>query len=828
MNVKLALLGAATLLLTCTGARSQGLPNNFWPNSYFDNGTNLASTNGTPTGWVRNGSDTNIDQVTPVDLPNSTNAVVENDQDGGNYGEWDGYVNLAGIVNPGDTINIQYDAMWSVQDGQMRVAVGFLDVNDQPITYGQFVVEGDSPGWNGDIASSTFTETNQTLVVPIGAVTLNVGVVSGGPAATTGYLVVDDLFVARAPTPDLLPGNFWPNPSFESGTNLDQTNGVPTGWNVYNSGPDICQVTTNNYVSATHALELVDNDPANYGSWYSDMVSLTGHANPGDTLDLQWFQLYSISNDNMRVTFSFYNSANNDVDDISYQVTGNSPGWQGTVEGSGFTKVNQFVTVPPNATQLLVQLVSGGGGDTTGIMLMDDLSIAPPQAPSVLPGNFWPNPGFEQGVNLDQTNGTPAGWVRNFYGDPAIEQVSTANSTSPTHSLAVIDNETTNYGEWDADLTLAPTNAVAGDLVNIQYSALYNITNGPMRLTVQFFDASSNTLSSIDFNMSGQSSGWAGSIASSSFTVETQQVTVPVNAVRMRFALVSGGPELATGVLLIDDLSAAVQVVPPLPPTVLAGNFFPNPTFEEGVALDNPTLGLPTGGWQRGGSSATIDQITTNNSTSPTHSLELLDDDINNYGEWYMFLDLTGAQTNNASLDIQWFQLYNVTNGTMRLSFALIDGNGNTYWSQDNNTSANGTNAGWEGTVENSTFDREFETILVPPGATELRVNLASGGASSVTGVMLIDDLSVRVTPLAFTTSNPATPPIVAQAGGYNLTWNSAPSQTYSVLFTSALTTNPMWSVLASNIPGSFSTNTSYLDTANHGASNGFYLIEQQ
>src|SRR6202012_2434233 len=130
-----------------------------------------------------------------------------------------------------------------------------------------------------------------------------------------------------------------------------------------------------------------------------------------------------------------------------------------------------------------------------------------------------------------QTNGTPTGWVRNG-SDATIDQVTTANSTSPTHSLAVIDNETNNYGEWDADLALSSTNAAPGDLVNIQYSALYSITNGPMRLTALFFDANSNAISSTDFNMTGQSSGWAGTIAGSSFTVVTQQVTVPASAVR--------------------------------------------------------------------------------------------------------------------------------------------------------------------------------------------------------------------------------------------------------------------------------------------------------
>jgi hypothetical protein len=835
MNFKLALLGAA-ILSVAGPVFSQPLPNNFWPNSTFDNGTNLSDPDGsgTPTGWVRNGSLSGslntIDEVTNVSLPNSTNAIMVINENGADYyGEWDCAVPLAGVANPGDTINVRYDLMYSVQDNQMRVALGFLDSNSNYISADQFVVgPGDSPGWNGGI-DSTFTETNQIAVVPIGTVYVNVGVVSGGPAGTEGVLVVDDLYVARAPTPDLLPGNFWPNPSFESGTNLDQTNGVPAGWNSYNSGSaDITQVTTNNYVSATHALTVVDNDPSNYGSWYSDMVSLSGYAVPGGTLNVQWFQLYSVTNGQMRVTFSFYNaSGSDDVGDVSFQVTGNSPGWQGAVEGSGFTPVNQLITVPPNAAQLLVQLVSGGSVTTVGIMMIDDLSIAPPQTQTILSGNFWPNPTFAAGSTAGQTNGTPTGWVRNG-SDTTIDQVITVNNT-PTFALAVIDNETNQYGEWDDDLALASTNAVPGNLINIQYSALYNVSNGPMRLSVLFFSATSNVLSETDFNVTGQSSGWDGTIAGSSFTVESNQVLVPANSVRMRFALVSGGPELATGVLLIENLSAAVQFVPPIPSTVLAGNFFPNPTFEEGVDLDNPTLGIPAGGWQRGGSSPLIDQMTTNNWTSYDHSLELLDNDTDNYGQWYMSFDLPGTVTNGDVVDIQWFWIYSVTNGAMRMTFTFLGTNGDNVGSTDFNTAINdttgtgGTNAGWQGAVgPPSTFDTEFQRIVVPPGATQLQVLPTSGGSSDVTGVMVVDDLSVRLSPPNFSAVAPQ------PGGGINLTWNSMATQTYTVLFTSTLSTNSStWTPLATGIAGGFPT-TSYVDTANHGASNGFYIIMQQ
>jgi hypothetical protein len=827
MNFKLALLGAGTLLLAAHLASGQPLPNNFWPNSTFSSGTNLNQPTGTPTGWVRNGSLVGalntIDQVTNVDLPDSTNALMVIDENGADYyGEWDCTVPLAGMANPGDTIDLRYDLMYSIQDNEMRVALGFLDANSNYISASQFVVEaGESPGWNGGI-DSTFTETNQTALVPIGTVYINVGVVSGGAPGTAGVLVVDDVYVARAPTPELLPGNFWPNPSFESGTNLDQTNGIPTGWNTYNSGSNsyITQITTNNYVSATHALAVVDNDSSNYGSWYSDKLPLSGLAKPGDTLNVQWFQLYSITNDNMRVTFSFYNSGGNDIMDISFQVTGDSPGWQGAVEGSSFTKVNQLITVPPNATQLLVQLVSGGGNDTKGIMMIDDLSIAPPQAPALLPGNFWPNPTFATGANLSHTTGTPAGWVRNG-SDSTIDQVITVNDV-PTYALAVIDKETNQYGEWDGDLPLNSSNAVPGNLLNIQYSALYSVTNSPMRLSVLFFDAGSNILTSTNFNVTGQSGGWNGTIADSTFTVESNQVVVPANSARMRFALVSGS-DPATGVFLIDALSAAVQVVLPIPPTVLPGNFFPNPTFEAGVALDNPTLANPAGGWLRGGSSSLIDQVLTNNSTSPTHSLALVDNDPLNYGEWYMFLDLTELATNGDALDIQWYELYSVTNGTMRLSLAFLDTNSDTLFSIDNNTSANGTNAGWQGGLgPPSTFDQEFIRLALPAGATQLRVNFASGGASSVTGIMLIDDLSVRLSVPDFTAVAPQ------PGGGLLLTWNSMQSKTYTVLFSSALSTNASaWAPLQTGIAGSFPS-TTYLDTANHGPVNGFYLIKQE
>jgi hypothetical protein len=438
-----------------------------------------------------------------------------------------------------------------------------------------------------------------------------------------------------------------------------------------------------------------------------------------------------------------------------------------------------------------------------------------------LPGNFWPNPGFELGSNLDQTNGVPTGWNSYNSGSSIITQVSTNNYVSPTHSLALVDNDPLSYGSWYSNHAPLTNTAIAGSTLDLQWYELYSITNGDFRVVFTFFDGGGNGLGDNNFVVNGNSAGWQGTVAGSGFTQVNQQLTVPVGAVTIAVQLISAGSGAETGIMLIDNLSVAVHVVQPLPPTVLAGNFFPNPTFEVGVLLDNPTLGIPAGGWNRGGSSSLIDQITTNNSTSPTHSLELLDNDTGNYGEWYMFFNLSGLVSDNDAVDIQWFQLYSITNGQMRLSFAFLDTNSVTLFNIDNNTSPNGTNAGWQGSVgPPSTFDQEFIRLAVPVGTTQLRVNFASGGASSVTGVMLIDDLSVRLSVPNFTAVAP-------QSGGYNLTWNSMASKNYTVQFTGSLSPTPTWTPLATNIPGGFPT-TSYLDTASHGGHQGFYRILQQ
>jgi hypothetical protein len=814
IRVRLFCLTALLIMVSSLGARASLLNNNFWVNPNFELGTGLSQTDGILTNWSRGGGDTTICQVITNNSVSSGHAlaVTDNNTSGSGYGEWYSDVPLGSHVGDGDTLNIQWYEMYHLSAPEMRLSVLFFNASDSVVGQSHFVTTGtSSPGWVSTIANSTFTKRNASLLVPLGAVKMRCSLVSGGSASITGVMVIDDLSVARASVPNLLAGNFWVNPSFEIGTGLNQTDGTVSNWNRGGNDATICQVITNNFASSNHSLAVVDANAGDfYGEWYSD-VPLTGHASPGDTLSIQWFEMYNISDHEMRLTVLFFDAGNSVVGEIHFVTAGTTnAGWLGTIENSTFTKRNGSLLVPLGAVKMRCSLVSGGSGILTGVMIIDDLSVA--KVPPLVSGNFWVNSTFETGDNLDQTNGTPANWNRGG-SDGSIDQVTTNASTSSSHALAVVDSSATGYGEWYSDVLLSG-HAVPGDLLDIKWSEMYGITNGEMRVTVGFFTAGGAFITETHFIATGNSAGWLGAITGSPFVSREQKLTVPAGAGKIRVALASAGPVATLGAMVIDDLSVGV-----VPPTILAGNFFPNSTFEDGDQLDNPALAAPAGGWSRGGSDGAVDQVTTANSVSPTHSLSLLDNDDSGYGEWYMFLTLSpfGVGDNDA-LDLQWFQVYSVSNGNMRLSFALIDSTGGTLANTDFNVS--GDSPGWLGTVGGSPFSRTSARILVPAGAVKLRVNFASGGSSFVTGVMVIDDISARL-------SKPVITAITGGAG--NLTWNSMPSKNYTVQFASALASPMVWTSLATGLAGTPSgLETSYLDTATHAGPTGFYRVIQE
>lgn len=358
---------------------------------------------------------------------------------------------------------------------------------------------------------------------------------------------------------------------------------------------------------------------------------------------------------------------------------------------------------------------------------------------------------------------------------------------------------------------------------------MYSIPSGEMRLTVLFLDAATNVIGGeIHFvTPFTSSSGWVTTIADSTFVQRNGSLTVPVGAVTLRIALVSGGPGTTTGTMVIDDLSVAVDPTAIVwPPTILVGNINPNPTFELGALLDNPGLAAPGGGWIRGGNYPPANKVITNNSVSPTHSLALIDDSFG-YGEWYKYIDLAGVGIKVGDvLDEQLYRIYAVTNGAMRFTMRFLDADNfdledglNQFFAGDESTGGN--SPGWTGDIATPPFERVTARANVPPGAKTLRFNFASGGSGSVMGLLVVDDVSVRL-------GRPDITGFTSDISGRTITWLSMTSRVYKVEFTTNLSPPTVWTPLVSNVPGDPSLTNNYVDSVVHASPNGFYRVLQQ
>ena len=172
------------------------------------------------------------------------------------------------------------------------------------------------------------------------------------------------------------------------------------------------------------------------------------------------------------------------------------------------------------------------------------LVLAPPLLQAgLLPGNFWPNPALETG-----SGGTPDFWHKGGT-STAIDLWPTSMSVSPTHSLQLNDTSTTAYGEWYS----SQLNITGGTNYHLRYNLRYTVTNiGPMRVTVNFYDAATTLFSSVSYLFSGAHDFWEEF---------TQQFTVPISAVKLSLSFTSGGGSDVTGQAWLDDISLAPAVI---------------------------------------------------------------------------------------------------------------------------------------------------------------------------------------------------------------------------------------------------------------------------
>ncbi|HEY1684992.1 MAG TPA: hypothetical protein VGG19_09530 [Tepidisphaeraceae bacterium] len=222
-------------------------------------------------------------------------------------------------------------------------------------------------------------------------------------------------------------GNVWPNPdlSVAAPAGVDQvysyyngtyssggtyvpnatgdTNPRPDGW--HRGGVDFGTLTTPEMLFYTpaegstlnpspsgYSLEIDDNDPNNYGEWFSDWNALPAGSTAGSQINLQFFWEYTNlastnrNGDDFRVSVDWGDSVGDDTMTAPNQIgssVDDNLSIPGTVDETAWTQVDELLTIPAGAQSMRITIDSGGSSQATGQIWVDDISVAVPEPASL-------------------------------------------------------------------------------------------------------------------------------------------------------------------------------------------------------------------------------------------------------------------------------------------------------------------------------------------------------------------------------------------------------------------------------------------------------------
>jgi signal transduction histidine kinase len=202
------------------------------------------------------------------------------------------------VVTDENCLRLQYrmdglDKDWQeVASPGMRVAVRFQNSALDFLDENEFYVLGAGEGWRGSVSNSDYLPRRERVVVPRGAVNMELLLVSGGTVDAVGASAIDDLTVSLV-DPETGRETPWFNDDFETGADLDKVTGAPKGWLRGGLRRDILQIIRHGEGQTNHALAAVDTHIRSFGEWYR-FVPLGGRIKAGDVLMVDWKQAYNV------------------------------------------------------------------------------------------------------------------------------------------------------------------------------------------------------------------------------------------------------------------------------------------------------------------------------------------------------------------------------------------------------------------------------------------------------------------------------------------------------------------------------------------------------
>src|SRR5580658_7362693 len=159
---------------------------------------------------------------------------------------------------------------------------------------------------------------------------------------------------------------------------------------------------------------------------------------------------------------------------------------------------------------------------------------------------------------------------------------------------------------------------------------------GYMYLTMRFYDAQGDRLTDKNFVVQKDSSGWNGTLETSTLTHRRESITVPPEASSLWLVISSAGPPSTTGIYVVDDIVISRLSTDGGKSQILLRSPF-------GQQSDEGSDKQPPSGWERDGNHPSMAKIVEIGQFPKTKAFAIVDDDRFSHAEWHNTRQLAPA-----------------------------------------------------------------------------------------------------------------------------------------------------------------------------------------
>jgi signal transduction histidine kinase len=188
------------------------------------------------------------------------------------------------------------------------------------------------------------------------------------------------------------------------------------------------------------------------------------------------------------------------------------------------------------------------------------------------------------------------------------------------------------------------------------YEDTWHEARSDMSLNVRFYNDAGDQINQTIYGVSGESTGWTGSLKTSSLTHRRETLVVPPQATRLLIVISSAGPPDTVGIYVVANLVVSKSSGKSAGVVLMQSPF-------EADHVDPANDDVPSD-WIRDGISPSMAKVVKFGQDPQTKAFAIVDEDRTSHAEWHNLLVSAPKVTPGDTLVVEWNEMYSVGSGS--------------------------------------------------------------------------------------------------------------------------------------------------------------------